>query len=276
MAEATITDFRYTSSRPVTDVRVQYCNNRPIVGTRNTFSGFLIPIDQDSALDDILEAVGHSQLEIKHQKGTQRHWAFDKMDAFVLALGIPESSQPASKREGAAYGWAKIKDQNGSERNQSRIMFRMFPRVLLEVGYELPVLFGVKSTSTRDVQEVMKDHFRVLNAAALEAKENKKPVSNLPFYAFSMEFGPANKTVSRGTAASSDVVPIVSFVPKAIDREYLKVHHIKRSVPGLVDLVESYMEETIQWSRTTSMKIAAGTVDDGTEGPSETPETEPF
>jgi hypothetical protein len=134
------------------------------------------------------------------------------------------------------------------------LRFRAYVQELLHVGFYEPLLVTVKSTLTGDALNGLMRQYEVLDAVDTLRKQQGKPPLQPPFYACSIPLGPGAE-VSRGSAQTKEITPIVAHIPTPVTREYILAHWIRREWSALI---EAQIDQTIAWSTANSRQIVAG------------------
>jgi hypothetical protein len=200
-----------------------------------------------------MEQAGFAQVTIKHGGGNfVTHWAVELANLFVVADGVQTISEMkhTPERYGIAFGWRQLQDGRG----QSVLRFRAYVQELLHVGFYEPLLVTVKSTLTGDALNGLMRQYEVLDAVDALRKQQGKPPLQPPFYACSIPLGPGAE-VSRGSAQTKEITPIVAHIPTPVTREYILAHWIRREWAALI---EAQIDQTIAWSTANSRQIVAG------------------
>jgi len=220
---------------------------------RRIYAGWLAEVGRIDTLDAAMEQAGFAQVTIKHGGGNfVTHWAVEVANLFVIADGVQTISEMkhTPDRYGIAFGWRQLQDGRG----QSVLRFRAYVQELLHVGFHEPLLVTVKSTLTGDALNGLMRQYEVLDAVDALRKQQGKPALQPPFYACSIPLGPGAE-VSRGSAQTKEITPIVAHIPTPVTREYVLAHWIRREWAALI---EAQMDQTIAWSTANSRQIVAG------------------
>jgi len=124
---------------------------------------------------------------------------------------------------------------------------------LCAVGYVQPLLLSLKSTLTGDFLATLIRHYETLDAINPIRKAKQLPPIAVPFYAVSIALA-AGQEVARGSGGQTrEIAPMVEV--GARDRDYIASHWCKKA---WVEAIESMADEAVVWSRSESIKIAAG------------------
>jgi hypothetical protein len=220
---------------------------------RRIYAGWLAEVGRIDTLDAAMEQAGFAQVTIKHGGGNfVTHWAVELANLFVVAEGVQTISEMkhTPDRYGIAFGWRQLQDG----RDQSMLRFRAYVQELLHVGFYEPLLVTVKSTLTGDALNGLMRQYEVLDAVDALRKQQGKPPLQPPFYACSIPLGPGAE-VSRGSAQTKEITPIVAHIPTPVTREYILAHWIRREWAALI---EAQIDQTIAWSMANSRQIVAG------------------
>jgi hypothetical protein len=91
---------------------------------------------------------------------------------------------------------------------------------LLAAGYQEPIPFSVKSTSTDDLLAALLKHNAILDACEAAASKQGTP-RTFEFWEVALPLGPGAKVV-RGKELQSPISPIVCLHPERPDTAYLR------------------------------------------------------
>jgi hypothetical protein len=251
-----ITFSRGPARRPVAviaDPLLQWASGLP-TAERTIYAGWLVEAGRDDELDAAMGQAEIAPVAIRHGSGkVVTHWAIPTASIFLIADGVQTIAEMkgTADRFGIAFGWRRLPDG----RMQSQLRCRVLLRELLAVGYTAPLLLTVKGTATGDLLNALVRQYDVLDAnAALREQAGKEPW-HLPYYAFSIPLGPGQEVTRGSGSATKEITPIVTTIPEAISKEYLKAHWIGR---GWVETIEPLIDTTIAWSISESAAIAEG------------------
>lgn len=231
-------DFAYTSER-LRETTIQWATGLPTTD-RRTVTGWLIPTDQDEALDETLRALGVPRVNVKHTKQTVCHWHLERAELLLVA----RNSEPGG--DGVVLKWLTLEDG----RHQSKLKARLYVRALVDAGYSEMLLLTLKSTLTSDMRLAFSRLYDMTKAAGKR---------DMPIYAFWLPTGPGEDVV-RGSAQTKTIAPIVADVPATIERDWLVAQYAGKRYRSLIDQVERDLPQVIAWS-----KAESETEDDGTE-----------
>lgn len=224
---------------------------------RQIYAGWFVEAGRDQDLDLAMHDASFRQITIKHGGGNLvTHWALPIASLFVICDGVQTMSEMhgADERYGIAFGWRQT-----DARQQSVLRCRVLVQELCTVGYTQPLLLSLKSTLTGDFLAALMRHYETLDSInPIRAASNKPPIA-VPFYAVSIALG-AGADVARGSGGQTrEIAPMVEHGPR--DQEYIKAHWCKKP---WVEAIEAQADATIVWSRSESVRIAAG--DESQEG----------
>ncbi len=243
---------RPAARRPVERPReplLQWATGLPTADKR-LYAGWFVEAGRDADLDDAMGRAGVAPVAIKHGAGNVvTHWALPVASLFVVCDGVQTMSEmrDTPERYGIAFGW---RDAGG--RPQSVLRCRVFVQELCAVGYVQPLLLSVKSTLTGDLLNTFVRHYAVLDSINPIRKAAGKPPISVPFYAVALTLG-AGDEVQRGQAQSKEITPMIEQGER--DKAYVLAHWCKRE---WVAQIESLVDATLIWSRSESVRIAAG------------------
>lgn len=233
---------RHGAKRPAATnpfVNVQWATGLPTKDGRS-YAGWFVECGRDDALDAAMEAAGVRVVTIKHTSAAVEHWEVGELDAFVLATGVQSMGEMRNtERYGVAFWWAT---KNG--RPCSFLQVQVLPRLLLEQGYDTPLLLTVSGTVTGDIVAALTRQFEVLDAIDAQRTQQGKAPLDAPFYAASLPIGPG-EGVRRGAIQTKEIIQPIAFVPEPIDREYLVAHYIRKE---WIPLVEGLIDGAVAWS----------------------------
>jgi len=243
---------RPAARRPIERPReplLQWATGLPTADKR-LYAGWFVEAQRDEALDLATNDAGFKQISIKHGGGNVvTHWALPVASLFVVCDGVQAMSEmrDTPDRYGIAFGW---RENDG--RPQSVLRARVFVQELCAVGYCQPLLLSVKSTLTGDLLSALIRHYTVLDSINPIRKAAGKPPINVPFYAVALTLG-AGAEVQRGATQSKEITPMIEVGER--DQTYILAHWCKKA---WVEAIEQIADTTIVWSRSESIRIAAG------------------
>ncbi|HEX6292074.1 MAG TPA: hypothetical protein VFZ66_23000 [Herpetosiphonaceae bacterium] len=135
-----------------------------------TFRGWFI----DVGLDDRLDAAGWEQGTLGHLGGkTGLHWLLPApCPLYILIQGIPYTTMSALVKTDVSYSGLKA---CWPPEGRSVLGFQALHPDLLAAGYQEPIPFSVKSTSTDDLLAALLKHHAILDACEAAASRKGTP-----------------------------------------------------------------------------------------------------
>ena len=245
----------------------QWANKVNEVVGRNkvtSYSGWLSEANKNEEFDMAMEAAGFVTVTIKHSNGEEvTHWkvpvgTFVPIMTQVDTLG---SIKTSDDRHGMAIGWRQTLDGRGQSFTRFMAIFTpIFP------AYVEPVMITVKSRTTGDIVGALMRQYELLDWIAKSRKDRNLAPKSYPFYAVLLEIGAGAEDI-RGTTVTANVIPPVNMAPDPLTKEYvLKVFLGTSEHQDLINLVESHLDEVIEWSLHESRPTAPVPMQENTDG----------
>lgn len=222
-----------------------YTNNTQKRMTRS-YSGFLSEVGKDEEFDDAMTASGMQQILIQHSGGMEvTHWCIEQADLIPLITHVDTLSsikQTGGIRGGMSLGWKNL--ENGQFESFLRMLV-LYRNIYPE--YQKPMMFTIKSTGTRDVIDALRVQYNVLKLIEESRVARNLPPIGYPFYAVAVRVA-AGDEVPRGKIQVSNYAPIVNLAPIPLTLGFAKEVFIGKD-QKLVNLVESMIDEAVEWSK---------------------------
>ncbi len=224
--------------RPV----ASWSSGKEVLNTDRVFKGFFLDVGLDEALDAACHAAGWEQGELSHLDGEARnHWLIPSpCNLFVLIQGVAFTTMPALVKSDVAYtGLKAFWPRDG----RSVLAFQALHPDLLANGYNEPLPFSVKSTSTDDLLAALLKHNAVLDACEKAAAAKGTP-RTFEFWEVALPLGAGTK-VARGKELQSPISPIVCLHPAKFETSYLR----SLLAPKIVaDIIQSAWPQITSWA----------------------------
>jgi hypothetical protein len=224
--------------RPV----ASWSSGKELVGTDRIFKGWFLDVGLDQALDDAAMAAGWQSGGMTHMDGeTRAHWLLPSpAPLFVLISGVAFTTMAAMVKGGVAYTGVRALWPQGE---RSSLAVQALHPGLLAQGYETPIPFAVKSTSTDDLLAALLCHNDVLDACEAAAAAKGTPRS-FEFWEAALPLQPGAK-VNRGKELTSAISPIACAHPDEPDLPYLRGLLAPKHV---ADIVAERWSEITSWA----------------------------
>jgi hypothetical protein len=232
--------------------RLQWGKGVEVIGGRKgsqKYTGWLIEVDQELALDEVLNEGGVPLSTVQHMNGNKTvYWKLDSIMGTILCLGVPRKYGAGTWETGIPYVWNPYQDKNGKIYG-SQLECLFFAQPLLAVGYHKPLRISLsRSVTEHFVKKALLAQLGLIDTLNDLLAKRGKPRIGLYSYYMTLIKG---EEVSTGKGASYH--PPVLDLPRPLNRAYLEAHKVPADH---LEIIEAYLPKLKPWAKQTALDLA--------------------